>query len=103
MESLLAKPLMLIALKPQLGVMVFLAAGSITQAMGQAGGIINAFGVVGAFAGLVFSGWAALTGRTEHIKYGFIGSALCGLAWVIVTSMFSAGGQQTSIQLQQPN
>jgi hypothetical protein len=40
---------------------VFLAAGSISQALGQAGGIINAFALIGAFAGLVFAGWAAWT------------------------------------------
>jgi hypothetical protein len=103
MTAILAKPLTLLALKPQIGTMFFLAAGGIGQALGQAGGIINAFRIIGAFAGLVFAGWAALSGRTEQIKYGLMGSALCGLAWVIVTAMFQAGGQGTNIQLQQPN
>jgi len=42
-------------------------------------------------------------GRTEMIKYGLLGSALCGLAWAIVNAMFQAGGQQVSVQLQSPN
>jgi hypothetical protein len=103
MYSLLAKPLMVLAMQPHLAAGMFVAAGSISQAMGQAGGIINAFGAIGAFGGLVFAGWAAKMGRTEMIKYGLLGSALCGLAWAIVTAMFAAGGQSVSIQLQQPN
>jgi hypothetical protein len=97
------KPLAVLAIKPHLAAWVFIAAGSISQAMGQAGGIINAFGAIGAFGGLVFAGWAAKMGRTEMIKYGLLGSALCGLAWAIVTAMFNAGGQSVSIQLQAPN
>jgi hypothetical protein len=103
MYSLAAKHLMMLSFKPHLAMLVFIAAGSIGQAMGQAGGIINEFAAVGAFGGLVFAGWQAKTGRTEMIKYGLLGSALCGLAWAIVTAMFSAGGQSVSIQLQSPN
>ncbi|MBV8414728.1 MAG: hypothetical protein JO251_05900 [Verrucomicrobia bacterium] len=103
MYSLAAKHLMMLSFKPHLATLVFIAAGSIGQAMGQAGGIINEFAAVGAFGGLVFAGWQAKTGRTEMIKYGLLGSALCGLAWAIVTAMFSAGGQSVSIQLQSPN
>jgi hypothetical protein len=103
MYSLAAKHLMMLSVKPHLATLVFIAAGSIGQAMGQAGGIINEFAAVGAFGGLVFAGWQAKTGRTEMIKYGLLGSALCGLAWAIVTAMFSAGGQSVSIQLQSPN
>ena len=103
MYSLTMKPLAVLAVKPHLASAVFLAAGSISQALGQAGGIINAFALIGAFAGLVFAGWAAKMGRTEMIKYGLLGSALCGLAWAIVSAMFQAGGQSVSIQLQSPN
>jgi hypothetical protein len=103
MYSLAVKHLMLFSLKPHLAALVFLAVGSISQALGQAGGIINAFAVIGAFAGLVFAGWAAKMGRTEMIKYGLLGSALCGLAWAIVNAMFQAGGQGVSVQLQAPN
>ena len=56
MFSLGVKHLLLLSLKPQLAVVVFLAAGSISQALGQAGGIINAFAIIGSFAGLVFAG-----------------------------------------------
>jgi hypothetical protein len=81
MCSLAAKHLMLFSFKPHLAALVFIAAGSISQALGQAGGIINGFALIGAFGGLVFAGWQAKMGRTEMIKYGLLGSALCGLAW----------------------
>ena len=103
MYSLVIKHLVLFSLKPHLATLVFIAAGSISQALGQAGGIINGFALVGAFGGLVFAGWQAKMGRTEMIKYGLLGSALCGLAWAIVSAMFAAGGQSVSIQLQAPN
>jgi hypothetical protein len=103
MYSLAAKHLMMLSFKPHLATLVFIAAGSISQALGQAGGIINGFALIGAFAGLVFAGWAAKMGRTEMIKYGLLGSALCGLAWAIASAMFAAGGQSVSIQLQSPN
>jgi hypothetical protein len=51
MYSLKVKPLAVLAVKPHLATMLFLAAGSISQALGQAGGIINAFALIGAFAG----------------------------------------------------
>jgi hypothetical protein len=44
MYSLAAKHLVMLSFKPHLATLVFIAAGSISQAMGQAGGIINAFG-----------------------------------------------------------
>ena len=103
MYSLAAKYLMMFSFKPCLATLAFIAAGSISQALGQAGGIINGFALIGAFGGLVFAGWQAKMGRTEMIKYGLLGSALCGLAWAIVSAMFSAGGQSVSIQLQSPN
>jgi hypothetical protein len=103
MYSLAAKYLMVLSFKPCLAMLVFIAAGSISQALGQAGGIINGFALIGAFGGLVFAGWQAKMGRIEMIKYGLLGSALCGLAWAIVSAMFSAGGQSVSIQLQSPN
>ena len=103
MYSLGIRHLVLFSLKPHLATLVFIAAGSISQALGQAGGIINGFALVGAFGGVVFAGWQAKMGRTEMIKYGLLGSALCGLAWAIVSAMFAAGGQSVSIQLQAPN
>jgi hypothetical protein len=103
MYSLAAKHLMLFSFKPHLAALMFIAAGSISQALGQAGGIINGFALIGAFGGLVFAGWQAKMGRTEMIKYGLLGSALCGLAWAIASAMFAAGGQSVSIQLQSPN
>ena len=39
------------------------------------------------------------TGRTEHLKYGLIGTAIGGLSWLIVTTMFAASGHTPDIQL----
>ena len=72
MYSLAAKHLVMLSFKPHLATLVFIAAGSISQALGQAGGIINGSALIGAFAGLAFAGWAAKMGRTEMI---FIRSA----------------------------
>jgi hypothetical protein len=52
MYSLAAKHLMLFRFKPHLAALMFIAAGSISQALGQAGGIINGFALIGAFGGL---------------------------------------------------
>jgi hypothetical protein len=51
MYSLAAKHLMLFSFKPHLATLLFIAAGSISQAMGQAGGIINAFGAIAHLVG----------------------------------------------------
>ena len=66
MYSLAMKPLMALAFKPHFATVMLLAAGSIGQALGQAGGIINAFGLIGSFAGLVFAGWAAKNGANRN-------------------------------------
>ena len=67
MYGLAAKHLIMLSFKPHLATLVFIAAGSISQALGQAGGIINGFALIGAFGGLVFAGWQAKMGRTEMI------------------------------------
>jgi hypothetical protein len=103
MNLLFYKAFTFAILNGKLLAIAFLAAGSINQALGQAGGIINGFGLIGCFAGIVYAGYNAMQGHTDKIKYGLLGSALCGLAWIIATQMFAAGGQETSIQLQQPN
>src|SRR5258707_9488071 len=90
MYSLAAKHLMLFSFKPHLAALMFIAAGSISQALGQAGGIINGFALIGAFGGLVLVGWQAKMARTEMIKYSLLASALRGLAWSIVRAIFSA-------------
>ena len=103
MNYLIEKTLVLLTLKPQLATTALFLAAGVSGPLGQAAGIINGFGLVGAFGGLVYAGWSSLSGRTEQIKYGLMGSALCGLAWAIVSAMFTAGGQGANIQLQQPN
>ena len=90
MNYWIGKTLTFLALKPHVAAALFLAAGGVSGPLGQAAGIINGFGLVGAFGGLVFAGWAALSGRTEQIKYGLLGAVLCGLAWAIVNAMFTA-------------
>jgi len=47
MYSLAVNHLMVFSLKPYLAALVFLAAGTISQALGQAGGIINAYRLLG--------------------------------------------------------
>src|SRR5258708_20034902 len=97
MYSLAAKHLMLFSFKPHLAALMFIAAGSISQALGQAGGIINGFALIGAFGGLVFAGWQAKMGRTEMIKYGLLWSPFCGLPCALVTPMFSPAAQSVPL------
>ena len=53
------------------------------------------------FGGLLMSAIMFMIGRTEYLKYGLVGAGLGGLAWVIVTTFFTAGnGVDPGIQLQ---
>src|SRR5258707_6208405 len=87
MYSLAAKHLMLFSFKPHLAALMFIAAGSISHALGQAGGIINGFALIRAFGGLVFAGWQAKMGRTEMIKYRLLVSAMCWVDSAIANAM----------------
>ena len=101
MEELLANPLTLFSLKPQLST-AFLVAAGLAQSLGQAAGIINAFGLVAVFGGLIGACISALSER--HVGgVKTVIAAVGGLAWVIAQAMFAAGGTQPNLQLQAVN
>jgi hypothetical protein len=103
MEELLANPLTLFSLKPQLGT-AFLVAAGLAQSLGQAAGIINAFGLVAVFGGLIGACISALSERhVGGVKTSLVIAAVGGLAWVIAQAMFAAGGTQPNLQLQAVN
>jgi hypothetical protein len=103
MEELLANSLTLFSLKPQLG-MAFLVAAGLAQSLGQAAGIINAFGLVAVFGGLIGACISALSERhVGGVKTSLVIAAVGGLAWVIAQAMFAAGGTQPNLQLQAVN
>ena len=103
MEGLLEKPFTFFfsALEP--GTPFLLAAG-LAQALGMAAGIINAFGLVAVFGGLIGACISALSERhVGGVKTSLVIAAVGGLAWVIAQAMFAAGGTQTNLQLQAIN
>jgi hypothetical protein len=103
MEELLTNPLTLFSLKPQLGTAFLIAAG-LAQSLGQAAGIINAFGLVAVFGGLIGACISALSERhVGGVKTSLVIAAVGGLAWVIAQAMFAAGGTQPNLQLQAVN
>jgi hypothetical protein len=74
-----------------------LAAG-LAQALGAAAGIIQAISMVTCFAMLVGATISAMSDRhTGAIKVYLIIAAVAALAWIIVTSFFTAGGVNVNI------
>jgi hypothetical protein len=103
MEGLLVKSsgMLLFGLGP--GTPFLLAAG-LAQGLGAAAGIINAFGLVAVFGGLIGACISALSERhVGGVKTSLVISAVGGLAWVIAQAMFAAGGTQTNLQIQAVN
>jgi hypothetical protein len=103
MEGLLAKDFnfFVIGLRPD---QTFLLAAGLAQALGMAAGIINAFGLVAVFGGLIGACISALSERhIGGVKTSLVISAIGGLAWVIAQAMFAAGGTQTNLQIQAVN
>ena len=95
MEGLLAKPVGLLLYGPRPGTPFLLAAG-LAQALGMAAGIINAFGLVAVFGGLIGACISALSERhVGGVKTSLVIAAVGGLAWVIAQAMFAAGGTPT--------
>ena len=83
--------------------MSFLAAG-LAQALGGAGGIIQAIGLIAVFGGIIGAVVSALSEKhLAGVKTSLVIAAIGGLAWLIATAFFAAGGAQTNIQLQQVN
>jgi len=72
---------------------------TLNQGLGYVVSIIRKISIVLFFAALVISGVMYTTGKTDAIKYGLVGSAIGGLAWLIVTAMFGASGADTGITL----
>jgi hypothetical protein len=80
-----------------------LAAG-LNQALGTAGGIIQAIALVAVFGGIIGAVVSALSEKhLAGVKTSLVIAAIGGLAWLIATSFFAAGGAPTNIQLQQVN
>jgi hypothetical protein len=80
-----------------------LAAG-LNQALGTAGGIIQAIALVAVFGGIIGAVVSALSEKhLAGVKTSLVIAAIGGLAWLIATAFFAAGGAQTNIQLQQVN
>src|ERR1700759_2444470 len=70
-------------------------AAGLAQALGMAAGIINAFGLVAVFGGLIGACISALSERhIGGVKTSLVISAVGGLAWVIAQAMFAAGGRK---------
>ncbi len=82
----------------------FLFAAGLAQALGGAAGIINAFGLVAVFGGLIGACVSAMGERhVGGVKTSLVIAAVGGLAWVIAQAMFAAGGQQNNLELQAIN
>ena len=103
MTELLAKPFGFLVIGLGSDTSFLLAAG-LAQALGMAAGIINAFGLVAVFGGLIGACISALSERhIGGVKTSLVISAIGGLAWVIAQAMFAAGGTQTNLQIQAVN
>jgi hypothetical protein len=83
---------------------LFLAAGSLSQALGAGLGVILGVGFLASVAALV---GAALGGFGERsisgIKISLVLAVVCALAYLIVQALFNAGGISTNITPQAIN
>jgi hypothetical protein len=74
-----------------------LAAGQ-RQASGSASGFIQSTGA--AFGGLIAAAVSALNERhSAGVKTGLVIAAIGGLAWLIATAFFAAGGAAANVTL----
>jgi hypothetical protein len=74
-----------------------LAAG-LAQALGTAAGIIQAIGLIAVFGGLIGAAVSALSERhLAKVKTSLVIASIGGLAWLIVTAFFAAGGWNATI------
>ena len=82
----------------------FLLAAGLAQALGGAAGIIQAIGLVAVFGGLIGAAVSALAGRElSGVKTSLVIAAVGGLAWLIATAFFTAGGMNANITPQAIN
>jgi hypothetical protein len=83
---------------------VYLMAAGLAQALGTAGGIIQAIGLIAVFGGIIGAVVSALSEKhLAGVKTSLVIAAIGGLAWLIATAFFAAGGAQTNITLQAVN
>ena len=76
------------------------AATDVTEALGKVVWLLQAISMVIMMASLVIAGVSVTSGRIEYVKYGVVGAALSGLAWVLVKALFSLSGDSISIDPQ---
>jgi hypothetical protein len=80
-----------------------LAAG-LAQALGAAAGIIQGVGLVAVFGGLIGAAISALSERhLSGVKTSLVIAAVGGLAWLLATAFFAAGGSNVNITPQAIN
>ena len=80
-----------------------LAAG-LAQALGSAAGIIQGIGLVSVFGGLIGAAVSALSEKhLAGVKTSLVIAAVGGLAWLIATAFFAAGGANPNIIPQSIN
>ena len=88
---------------PRAGSGLLLAAG-LAQALGGAAGILQGIGLVAVFGGLIGAAVSALAGRElSGVKTSLVIAAVGGLAWLIATAFFTAGGMNANITPQAIN
>ena len=88
----------------QMALTLPVAATSFNTSMSSALGIINAIAAVICFGGLISSIFMYMSGQHTFLKQALVGSAVAGLAWVIIQTFFSAGGQSVdNITVTAPN
>jgi hypothetical protein len=103
MEGLLKNLSGLLFVVPRTSSRFFLGAG-LAQALGGAAGIIQSIGLVAVFGGLIGAAVSALSGRElSGVKTSLVIAAVGGLAWLIATAFFTAGGMNANITPQAIN
>jgi hypothetical protein len=86
-----------------LGFVPMLGAG-LAQALGSAAGIIQGIGLVSVFGGLIGAAVSALSEKhLSGVKTSLVIAAVGGLAWLIATAFFAAGGAIPNIVPQAIN
>ena len=70
-----------------------LLAVSLTAGLNSAAGILQAIALVICFGGLIGAIIQAFSERSASgLKFGLVVAAVAGLAWAIITTFFTAGG-----------
>ena len=75
---------------------LILAQSELTDGLGKVAGIINSISMILFFAALVMSGVMFASGRTEHLKYGLVGTGVGALSWILTKAFFQASGSDLS-------